>query len=410
MIKNIWDKCKDIFIDAVQKLNGTDKRTVLARIAQEYGSGGQTFVAEEFNVGRDTIRKGLNEVNSGFTIVDAFNMRGRKKITEKLPKLEEDLRSIIDSQSQTDPKFQSTRLYTRLTIVEIRKQLVEQKGYTDAELPTNQTLNTLSNRLGYHLKKVQKTKPLKKIDQTDAIFENLKEVHENAEKDDTVVRLSMDAKDRVKIGNFSRGGDSRVVTKAADHDFGDKFVTPFGIMNVKDGTVDISIAQSKVTADFIVDRLEAYWVDHDLKDSKIKTLLLNADNGPESHSRRTQFIKRMVDFAIKYEIYVCLAYYPPYHSKYNPIERVWGALEQHWNGDLLDSTQAVVEFSKSMKYNGQHPKVTLVEKIYETGKGLENKVMKVYETALDRVEGIGKWFLSISPSKCKQMLNVELLE
>jgi len=411
MINNFWGKCKDVLKDAVEKLKGSDKRIVLAQIVQEYGSGGQTVVAREFRIGRDTVRKGLHEVISGFKCEDAFNLRGRKKITDKLPKLEEDLKGIIDSQSQTDPKFHSIRLYTRLTITEIRKQLIQQKGYTEIELPTNQTLNTMVNKLGYKLKKIQKTKPLKKISQTNAIFENLKEVHEKAAEDDTVVRLSIDAKDRVKIGNFSRGGDSRVGTQACDHDFGDEFVTPFGIMNVKDGTVDISIALSKVTADFIVDRIEEYWNGHDFKgNTSIKTLILNVDNGPECHSRRTQFIKRMVKFSIQYDIIVLLAYYPPYHSKYNPIERVWGALEQHWNGDLLDSTQSVVEFSKSMKYKGLHPAVTLVEKIYETGKGLENKVMEIYETALDRMEGIGKWFLSISPSKCKEMINIELLE
>lgn len=411
MINNFWGKCKGVLKVAVEKLKGSDKRFVVAQIVQEYGNGGQTAVAKEFHMGRDTVRKGLHEVTSGFKCEDSFKMRGRKKVIDKLPKLEEHLRGIIDSQSQTDPKFHSTRLYTRLTITQIRKQLIKQEGYTEIELPTNQTLNTMVNNLGYKLKKIQKTKPLKKIEQTDAIFENLKEVHEKTAEDDSVVRLSIDAKDRVKIGNFSRGGHSRVRKKACDHDFGDEFVTPFGIMNVKDGTVDISIALSKVTSDYIVDRIEEYWDDHDFTyNNSITTLLLNVDNGPECNSRRTQFIKRMVEFSIRHNIVVLLAYYPPYHSKYNPIERVWGALEQHWNGDLLDSTHSVIEFSKSMMYKGQHPTVTLIEKIYETGKGLEKNVMEIYETALDRMDGIGKWFLSISPSKCKEMINIELLE
>lgn len=181
----------------------------------------------------------------------------------------------------------------------------------------------------------------------------MKKVHDEIENDDTVVRLSIYTKDRVKIGNFSRGEKNRAEVEAADYDFGDKFLVLFGIMNVKDGTVDLSIAETKVTADFMVDRLEEYWNVHDFQDSK-KVLVLNADNGPENHSRRTQFIKRMVEFAVKYDINIHLAYYPPYHSKYNPIERVWGALEQHWNGDLLDDTETVIGFAKSMKYKGQH--------------------------------------------------------
>jgi hypothetical protein len=62
--------------------------------------------------------------------------------------------------------------------------------------------------MGYHLKKVRKTKPLKKIKQTDAIFENLKKVHDENKSKNNVLRLSIDTKDRVKIGEFSRGGSS----------------------------------------------------------------------------------------------------------------------------------------------------------------------------------------------------------
>ena len=75
----------------------------------------------------------------------------------------------------------------------------------------------------------------------------------------------------------------------------------------------------------------------------------------------------------------------------------------------MDSTDAVVGFTKSMTYKGQHPNVTLVNQVYETGKKLEKKVMDIYETALERMDGIGKWFVSIIPSKCKETLGVELL-
>jgi len=294
-----------------------------------------------------------------------------------------------------------------MTVSQIRKQLIEQKDYDSIDLPTNQTLNTIVNELGYKLKRVQKTKPLKKITETNAIFENLTRFHEEIANDEEIVRLSIDAKDRVKIGEFSRDGKSRVNVKAADHDFCDQYVVPFGIMNVKTGTVDISIAESKVTADYIVDRLEEHWIENDFQNGK--ALVLNADNGPECNSRRTQFIKRMVDFAIKFDSIVYLAYYPPYHSKYNPIERVWGVLEQHWNGDLLDSTDAVVGFASSMTYKGKNPEVSLISQVYETGKTLPKKAMDIYEMALDRMDGIGKWFVKIDPSKCKAILDMELL-
>lgn len=162
MIQNFLEKCKDIFIESVNKLKGSDKRIALAKTAEAIGIGGQSVVAKEFNVSRDTIRKGTYELKSGIRIVDAFNARGRKKVEEKLPDLLENIKDIVDSQSQTDPDFKTTRLFTRLTVSEIRKQLILQKGYTDLELPTNQTLNNKINELGYNLKKVRKLKPLKK--------------------------------------------------------------------------------------------------------------------------------------------------------------------------------------------------------------------------------------------------------
>src|SRR5215469_11175918 len=83
--------------------------------------------------------------------------------------------------------------------------------------------------------------------------------------------------------------------------------------------------------------------------------------------RRTQFMQRLVDFVQRYRVHVRLAYYPPYHSKYNPIERCWGILETHWNGALLDSIEAVLQFARTMTWKGIHPVVELVTTTYQTG-------------------------------------------
>nr|WP_200124662.1 ISAzo13 family transposase [Salicibibacter cibarius] len=321
MIQKLSNGFKEIMIETIDKLKSSDKRIALAKIAKTYGDGGQTAVAETFHVSRDTIRKGSYELESGFPITDAFQARGRKKVEkDHLPHLLEDIQAIVDGQSQTDPSFNTTQLYTRMTIQEVRDQLVLQKGYQDADLPTNQTLNTKLHQLGYHLKKVQKTKPVKKIEETDAIFENLHATHEAYQGESNAVRLSFDTKDRVKIGPFSRGGKSRVRVEAADHDFGQTFLSLFGILDMSNEHVELTFTASKVTADLIADQIEAYV--HKLRSQQeVDTLIINADNGPENNSRRTQFMKRMIEFAATYDIKVILAYYPPYHSKYNPIER-----------------------------------------------------------------------------------------
>ena len=155
------------------------------------------------------------------------------------------------------------------------------------------------------------------------------------------------------------------------------------------------LACSKITSDFIVDRLEQWWQEVRLLYLRVKTLVINLDNGPENHSRRTQFLKRIVEFARKYGLRVHLAYYPPYHSKYNPIERCWGILENHWNGSLLDSIGAVVGFAESMTWKDKHPVVRMVETAYAKGVRLKPEEMKALEAVVVRRPALEKWFVEI---------------
>jgi len=394
---------KPILIPIIDRLTGRAKRIAAAEIALGYGYGGQTFVAAELMMSRNTVRKGIQEIQSGEEIEDEFYLRGRKKTIEELPQLEDQIKTILDSQSQADPKFQTDRLYTDLSVDEIRKQLIKRYGYMDDALPTNRTLNTILNELKYTLKTVKKTEPIKKVPETELIFDNLNRIHEIAMEDDEIVRLSIDTKDRVKVGNFSRGGKSRVEVKASDHDFGDDYIVPFGIMDVKKKTAEIYLSESKVTADFMVDRLDEYWVQYGYAGSG-KVLLLNADNGSENSSSRTQFIKRMIQFSIDNNTEVILAYYPPYYSKYNPIERVWGVLEQHWNGALLDSKETIHNYIETATYDTKHLIAEIIDTVYKTGVKVGDQAMQIYEKALSRMAGLEKWFVRISPNKCMDAL------
>ena len=174
----------------------------------------------------------------------------------------------------------------------------------------------------------------KKIKETDAIFEQLKIENREADENPEILRISYDAKDRVKIGNFFRAGKSWTQLQANDHDFCKEFITPFGLYLPQFGESHLYMTESKVTADFMVDVLEHFWKENRERFEQVNTIVINSDNGPECHSRRTQFIKRICEFAVQNNLTVKLAYYPPYHSKYNPIERVWGGLEQHWNASI----------------------------------------------------------------------------
>ena len=207
----------------------------------------------------------------------------------------------------------------------------------------------------------------------------------------------MDAKASVKVGDFSRGGKKRVRVKAADHDFKPSAtVTPVGILRPQSDELFLACVTSKVPSDCLVDVLEQWWQSVRERYESVQTLLINLDNGPENHSHRTQFLNRRVAFAQKYQLTVNLAYYPPYHSKYNPIERCWGILEQHWNGDVLDTVETVVKFAQSMTWKGKSPVVQLLTTTYHTGVRLSKQAMAEVETHLERLPGLERWFVKIS--------------
>ena len=158
----LTDSLKSLFVDTAASLKGSARRLFMARTVKELGPGGQRRAERELGWNRMTIRKGMHELDSGFLCLDAFSARGRKRAEHHLPQLLDDIREIVDGQSQTDPQFRSKRLYTRLSAAEVRRQLVAQKGYRDEELPTEQTISAKLNELGYFPKKVAKTKPQKK--------------------------------------------------------------------------------------------------------------------------------------------------------------------------------------------------------------------------------------------------------
>jgi Rhodopirellula transposase DDE domain len=207
----------------------------------------------------------------------------------------------------------------------------------------------------------------------------------------------MDAKATVKVGDFSRRGKKRVEVKAADHDFKAKAsVTPVGILVPQRDELFLACVTSKVTSDCLVDVLELWWQSRRERFKQVHTLVINLDNGPENQSYRTQFMARLVEFAKTYQLTVHLAYYPPYHSKYNPVERCWGTLENHWNGDLLDTIDTVVNFAQTMTWKGNPPVVRLLTTIYQTGVRLTKKAMTEVEKHLERLSGLERWFVKIS--------------
>lgn len=160
-MNELTSEMKETYIETAKVLKGDERRIFMARVVKSLGKGGQAYAEREFGWNRRTIRKGTHEVESGVRCLDNFSARGRKRAEEHLPNLLSDIRLIVDSQSQTDPTFRTSRLYTRLSAAEVRCQLIEQKGYTDEALPGVGTINAKLNAMNYRLRAVQKSRPQK---------------------------------------------------------------------------------------------------------------------------------------------------------------------------------------------------------------------------------------------------------
>jgi Rhodopirellula transposase DDE domain len=212
--------------------------------------------------------------------------------------------------------------------------------------------------------------------------------------------LSIDCKATVQIGDVSRGGLTRGDHRACDHDLGlqEKYI-PCGIVEEDSGQLHITFGSSYKTSDFTVDALEAWWAALDATEQvALARLQIKMDNGPESSGRRTQFLQRMVAFCDAISKPIQLLYYPPYHSKYNPIERCRGLLGLHWNGTKLGDVETLLRWAKSMTWKGIHPIVALSRQVYHKGVTLSKSAMRAVEARLERHLELPKWDILIHPA------------
>ena len=144
-----------------EQLKGSARRIFMAETVQQLGYGGASAAQDKLGWNRGTVRKGMKELENG-PVEDRFSDRGRKKSEELFPNLLEDIKKIVEPECQTDPSFNTCRLYTRITAEEVRRRLLETYCYDEESIPCARTISTKLNELGYKLKKVQKTKPQKK--------------------------------------------------------------------------------------------------------------------------------------------------------------------------------------------------------------------------------------------------------
>ena len=187
------------------RLTGYQRRSFQAEVAIELCDGNARQAERRFGWGRETVEKGLQERHHGVRCLEHFAARGRQRSEDKHPQLAADIRVIVEPHTQADPELKSSRRYTNLSAAEVRQALID-KGHPVGELPSERTTRDILNRMNYRLKRLQKGKPLKKTEATDAIFANVEAVREQSRGEPGTLEISMDTKAKVALGDYVRGG------------------------------------------------------------------------------------------------------------------------------------------------------------------------------------------------------------
>jgi hypothetical protein len=221
-----------------------------------------------------------------------------------------------------------------------------------------------------------------------------------ADANPEALRISMDTKATVHIGEYSRNGCSRGLkaVEAWDHDMRPKEkLVPGGILEPLTGRTFLFFTGSNKTSDFLVDGLLLWWNSRKEDLAAVRNLVINMDNGPECSGHRSQFLLRMAEFVDITGLTVRIIYYPPYHSKYNLIERYWAGLEKSWNGYLLTTVDIVLNRAANFFWKGFRATVSLLNTVYEKGVKLSGGEMAELEKRLERSSTLPWWDILIKP-------------
>ena len=200
-------------------------------------------------------------------------------------------------------------------------------------------------------------------------------------------------------GEKSRTDGAGQVEQGWDHDPPAKEKqVPFGVLVLLTGALTLVFGSTE-TSDFWVDALQVWWRGVRAKARGIRQLVIYLDNGPQNSGRRRQFLKRMVQFADWSGLVVRLVYYPPYHSKYNPIERCWSSLEKKWNGMLLNCWEVIRACALRMLWRGKHPQVEQLTGSYPKKVSVSDEEMQEYNARLERSATLPKYDITIRPKQ-----------
>lgn len=368
-------------------LNEKDRRLHAGLEALKFGRGGRAYMAEVLGCSRNTVSKGAREV-SGLSDREVHeqirgenarekrrvrNPGGGRRSYEQTwgPALDEKFLEVLRHHTAGDPMDEKVR-WTNLTLREIVAALRE-----DHDIRVSPwVVRKLLKKHGYRRRKAQKKTTMKDaIKHRNAQFENITQLKADYTAAGHPV-VSMDTKKKENLGNFYRDGQlyTLEVLNTYDHDFNslaEGVIIPHSFYDVKHNVGYIQLGTSHDTSEFACDSFRHWWYHHGrLHYPSATSILVLCDGGGSNSSRHYLFKDDLQRLADEIGIDIRIAHYPPYCSKYNPIEhRLFPHVTRACQGVIFTSTELVKELMENTHTaTGLKAFVHVIDKVYETGR------------------------------------------
>jgi Rhodopirellula transposase DDE domain len=388
-----------------QSLRENDRRRYAAVEAAKLGHGAIEYISKVLGIDPKTIRQGqrdLEDLPEGPTSRVRETGGGRKRRLDQDPKIDEDFHKVLVDHTAGSPT-QESLIWTNLTRTEIVDLMQECGSYVSVHI-----VDQLLDRYDYHERKALRMEPLSRHPDRNSQFETIARLkHEVLDSADPI--LSMDLKARELLGNFFRSGSlfTRQTIRVFDHDFAEfaqGVVLPHGLYDLKQNRGYIHLGTSHDTSEFACDCLRDWWERFGRAAYPgAQSLLLLCDGGGsnpadtergQAHLFRTDVQRLVNDLGLEIRV----AHYPPYASKYNPIEhRLFPHLTRVCRGMILHSVALVAELMRKAKTRtGLSVVVDLLDKVYETGRQVSQAIKDTVNLVRDTV--LPRWNYRILPN------------
>lgn len=381
-------------------LSEKDKRRYAAVEAKKLGHGGIRYISELLGCDEKTIMRGLKDLSSNPS--HEFHIRkkgsGRKRALDIINRIDDVFLEVLKDHTAGNP-MKEDLFWTNLTQKEISERMKE-KGINISVTVVKQLLK----KHGYVKRKQQKKKTMKSSEGRDEQFRKIRKLRKVYEKTDNPI-ISIDAKKKEQIGNFYREGTvyAQEPIQTYDHDFNDVsegVVIPYGIYDIKKNTGFVNIGTSHDTSEFACDSMLSWWEETGMKNyPNANSILVLCDGGGSNSSSRYLFKEALQKLVNEINMEIRIAHYPPYCSKYNPIEhRMFPHITQACKGVVFKSVDLVkklIEKAKTSK--GLKVVANVMNKVYETGKKVKKEFKENMKIMFDKI--LPKWNYRVIPEE-----------